>query len=66
MTSDADNPTPQREIRARHHLSIPFDLRARLRAVSRATGIPQTRITERGLRLALAQIEAALATPPST
>lgn len=39
------------------NLTIPIDLRERLRALSEATGIPQSRIAEQGIRIRLAQIE---------
>jgi hypothetical protein len=41
------------------NLSLPAELRARLAAASEATGIPESRIAEQGLRLRLAQLDAA-------
>ncbi|WP_441291915.1 ribbon-helix-helix domain-containing protein [Sorangium sp. KYC3313] len=48
------------------NLTIPIDLRERLRALSEATGIPQSRIAEQGIRMRLAQIERAQSTPERT
>ncbi|WP_436616319.1 ribbon-helix-helix domain-containing protein [Sorangium sp. So ce1024] len=45
--------------RAPTNLSLPVDVRERLRTASEETGIPQCRIAEQGLRLRLAQIERA-------
>jgi hypothetical protein len=41
------------------NLSLPAELRERLAAASEATGIPESRIAEQGLRLRLAQLDAA-------
>ncbi|WP_437903575.1 ribbon-helix-helix domain-containing protein [Sorangium sp. So ce327] len=48
------------------NLTIPVDLRERLRALSEATGIPQSRIAEQGIRIRLAQIEHAQRAPERT
>jgi Ribbon-helix-helix domain len=41
------------------NLSLPAELRERLAAASEATGIPESRIAEQGLRWRLAQLDAA-------
>jgi hypothetical protein len=41
------------------NLSLPADLREQLSAASEATGIPECRIAEQGLRIRLAQLNAA-------
>jgi hypothetical protein len=47
------------ENRAGKNLSLPAELREQLAAASEATGIPESRIAEQGLRWRLAQIDAA-------
>jgi hypothetical protein len=62
MNNDAHHDAAPR-LRRPSNLNLPADLRERLRAVSEATGIPQSRIAEQGLRLRLAQLDAAPTAP---